>query len=164
MELAGPQSDCVGYGALMSGDGFLVCIYMNTVPLQTVRTWEEVSFFLPHPVDNAAQNPRLEAESHVANNQRPCGKGHSRHSCKRILSDVQKWELPLFLKEVLVSHPIPLMRQTNLCQVGLSSAPFLQEGVLVPDNQYGTQTFVGSALPASWGLCSPQVQCRLVAC
>lgn len=121
MELAGPQSDCVGYRALMSEDGFLVYSYMTTVPMQTVRLWEEARFFLPHPVANAAQNPCLEAESHVVNNQRPCRKGHSRHSCKPTLSDAQKWELPLFLNEVLVSHPIPLMRQTK----SLSSWAFL---------------------------------------
>lgn len=70
--------------------------------------WEEARF----SVENAAQNPCLEAGSHVVKDPRPYGNAHGRHSCKPILSEAQKLEL-LFLNEILVSHPIPLMRQTQ---------------------------------------------------
>lgn len=73
----------------MSGDRFLVCIYVTTIPLQTVRMWEEARF----SADNAAQNPCLEAGSHVVNDQRPYGNAHGRHSCKPILSEARKLEL-----------------------------------------------------------------------
>lgn len=87
----------------------------------------------PHAADNAAQGPCSEAESHGADDQRPLGKGHSRHRCKSRLSDVQELELSFFLNAIFFFlggfHPIPWMRQKPSLRHGrVSSVPLLQGG------------------------------------
>lgn len=64
-----------------------------------------------------------------------------------LLSGVQETQIALFLNWVLLSNPIPLMRQKlTLCGVGASSVSPAQGRVSDLGHQWGSQTFGRSAL------------------